>query len=1036
MFSNRGAALVWVVGLWGLGCWSEPDSDRGSIDPLRSTGELGAEPALSEWFESGKSVRFADVTQAAGLDFVHVSGSREQRYILQAMGSGSAFFDFDADGWLDFFAVNGTRLEDAPETGNRLWRNVSAALEGRAFADATQDAGLGQVGWGMGAAVADYDNDGDLDLYVTYWGPNVLYRNEGNGVFTAVEAGTEDRRWGTSAAFGDVDMDGWLDLYVANYVVFDLDDPPGDGELCSGWKGLSVFCGPHGLDGEADVLFRNQGDGSFADMSVATEIDQQVYLGLGVLFTDFDGDGDQDLYIANDSTPNLLYRNDGDWQLREVGAFAGVAYSEEGRAQAGMGLDSGDYDNDGDPDLLVTNFSDDVNTLYKNLGGGIFADATHAAGLGGAVRPFLGWSTALADFDLDGWLDLFVANGHLYPQLESHPLGLSYRQRNLLYWNQKGRFELASGVGLDAEQVSRGTAFGDYDNDGDLDLVVNNLNDRPSLLRNDGGNRNNWLGLDLIGAEGRPIEGTSVRLWVGGQQRVQQAKRGYGYLSASDGRVLFGLGGIKEVQKVEVRWPSGRVQVVERPLTRRYLILHEGEEAEMAHYNNLVQVVGPALASGAATLAERVDAPSVDEVAFDPDWTAEMYYERATALYGQSRYFESLALLQPAIRHNPDENRLYYAAGVVLYSGLGRYQEAIEVLERAMAQDSSLVEVARLLGVVYLHSDQPARSIVMLERARTMLPGHWETHYRIGLAHNRLGARQAAISAFERARTLAPGEPMPSLHLARTYEFLGQGQAAREALHHFEKQQPLKHEIDRYRQAIRAKPGHPVSYAKLGLALAQTGRLEEAQRELERSLELAPDDAETWTNLANILLRRGATEEAMAAYRRALKQDGELAEAHYGLGMSHYAQGETTEALNALGRALELRPDFLKAHINMGVVLEDLDRLEEALLHFRRAVVLAPNDARTGNNLVVALARVGQVDQAKEVLERAAERRVDLPFARKTLVRTLVAIAQTHADQGQLSEAIARQRQAIELTPSRLQAELLEQLRLYESSIQ
>lgn len=317
-----------------------------------------------------------------------------------------------------------------------------------------------------------------------------------------------------------------------------------------------------------------------------------------------------------------------------------------------------------------------------------------------------------------------------------------------------------------------------------------------------------------------------------------------------------------------------------------------------------------------------------------------------------------------------------------------------------------------------------------------MLPGHWETHYRIGLAHNRLGARQAAISAFERARTLAPGEPMPSLHLARTYEFLGQGQAAREALHHFEKQQPLKHEIDRYRQAIRAKPGHPVSYAKLGLALAQTGRLEEAQRELERSLELAPDDAETWTNLANILLRRGATEEAMAAYRRALKQDGELAEAHYGLGMSHYAQGETTEALNALGRALELRPDFLKAHINMGVVLEDLDRLEEALLHFRRAMVLAPNDARTGNNLVVALARVGQVDQAKEVLERAAERRVDLPFARKTLVRTLVAIAQTHADQGQLSEAIARQRQAIELTPSRLQAELLEQLRLYESSIQ
>ncbi len=550
------AALL-SLGMWG--CAPEPAAERMAETPRHT-------------------VRFADVTEAAGLDFVHVSGGPEQRFILEAMGSGVAFFDADGDGWLDLFAVNGTRTEGVPGTGNRLWRNLPAPDGGRAFEDVTEAAGLARTGWGMGCAAADSDNDGDLDLYLTYWGPNVLYRNEGDGTFTAIEAGAEDRRWGTSAAFGDLDSDGWLDLYVANYLVFDLDNPPAGGEPCSGWKGLPVFCGPHGLDGQADVLYRNEGNGTFADVSAATGIDQPTHLGLGVLFTDYDGDGDPDIYVANDSTPNLLYRNDGDWRLREVGALAGVAYSEDGRPQAGMGTDSGDYDNDGDLDLLVTNFSDDVNTLYENLGNASFADATYAAGLGGAVRPFLGWSTTLADFDLDGWLDLFVANGHLYPQLEARPLGLSYRQRNLLYWNREGVFALADPAGLEAEQVSRGTAFGDYDNDGDLDLAVNNLNDRLVLLRNDGGNRNDWVGLDLIAAPGESAEGAGVRLEAEGRVLVRQAKRGYGYLSANDGRVLFGLGERAQVDRIEVRWPSGQVQVVEDPPLRRYLVLREGEE--------------------------------------------------------------------------------------------------------------------------------------------------------------------------------------------------------------------------------------------------------------------------------------------------------------------------------------------------------------------------------------------------------------------------------------------------------------------------
>ena len=459
--------------------------------------------------------------------------------------------------------------------------------------------------------------------------------------------------------------------------------------------------------------------------------------------------------------------------------------------------------------------------------------------------PFLGWSTALADFDLDGWLDLFVANGHLYPQLETHPLGLSYRQRNLLYWNRDGVFALADPAGLEAKQVSRGTAFGDYDNDGDLDLLVNNLNDRLSLLRNDGGNRNYWLGLELIGAAGQPAEGASVRLWADGQVLVRQAKRGYGYLSANDGRVLFGLGGLAKVEKVEVRWPSGRVQVVEQPPLRRYLVLREGEGAEIAHYSD--QVPPPVLVP--APLTERTD--SIEEVALNPDWTAEKYYEQATALYGQGRYQEAVALLRPALRRYPDAGRLHYAAGVALYSGLGCYREATEVLEQAAAQDTSVVEVAQLLGVIYLHLNQPAQAAATLTRAAALAPEDWETHYRLGLAHNHLRDSEAAIAAFVQARELAPQEPMPYLHLARTYQRLGQVQAAHQALRRFEALQPLKQELDRYRQAVRAQPKHPDAHSKLGLALSQAGRLTEAQQAFERSLALAPD-AETQTNLANV----------------------------------------------------------------------------------------------------------------------------------------------------------------------------------------
>ena len=559
------------------GCAFEPDKDLPSEE----------ERAQALEGRGGFDIQFADVTAAAGLDFELVSGSPEQRYILEAMSGGVAFIDYDGDGYLDVFVVNGTRLDNPPAAAyNRLYRNIAAAGgEERVFRQV--EAGLGRSGWGMGCAAGDYDNDGDVDLYVTYWGPNALYRNQGDGRFAEVAqaAGVGDQRWGSSAAFGDVDGDGYLDLYVANYLHFDLDHPPNGGAPCTGFKGRQVFCGPQGLDPQADVLYHNEGDGSFKDVSQMTGISRARYPGLGVVFGDYDSDGDQDIYVANDLEPNLLYRNDGPWRLSERGVAAGVAYSQEGRAQAGMGVDFGDYDNDGDLDLFVTNFSEDVNTLYQNRADGSFVDGTYAAGLGDEARPYLGWSTAFLDADNDGWLDLFVANGHLYPQLETPPLGLRYPQPNLFYWNEGGLFRQAGigpGSGLAQEKVSRSAAFGDYDNDGDVDLLVINLNDRPTLLRNEGGNRHHWLGLELIGENGRQAIGTRVRVWSGDLQQLREVRRGYGFQAQHDPRLLFGLGERRRVDRVEILWPSGDRQMLEDPPLGRYITMRQGEMLDSA----------------------------------------------------------------------------------------------------------------------------------------------------------------------------------------------------------------------------------------------------------------------------------------------------------------------------------------------------------------------------------------------------------------------------------------------------------------------
>jgi len=506
---------------------------------------------------------FVDATREAGLERKTVSGGSAKRFILESTGSGAAFFDCDGDGDLDLYVVDGSTFAtyaDRSGPGNVLYRN-----EGRGvFAEVV--AGVEDRGWGVGVTVGDYDGDGHRDLYVTNYGANLLYSNLGDGTFTdrSEQAGIEGDDFSTSAAFFDYDGDGDLDLYVTNYVVFAIEpllqDPDFD-DPCMYLGGLRVFCGPQGMVGGRDRLYRNEGDGTFVDATSASGVGSaNAYYGLGVVPADFDEDGDLDLFVANDETPNVLYRNEGGI-FADLAIEAGVAFNGDGEAEAGMGVDAGDGDGDGDMDLYVTNFYGETNTFYENLGGGRFVDATAERGLAAPTVSYLGWGTRFFDYDLDGDLDLFVANGHVYPQIDEARAGGRYAQRNQLFANVgSGTFaEVEAGPGLRVEKSSRGAISGDYDQDGDVDLFITNIDDQPTLLRNDlHGER--WLAVRLVGnAPNLEAIGARVILTAGGRTQVRTLNGAASYLGYSDTDLHFGLGVSGEIESLEILWPDGTV---------------------------------------------------------------------------------------------------------------------------------------------------------------------------------------------------------------------------------------------------------------------------------------------------------------------------------------------------------------------------------------------------------------------------------------------------------------------------------------------
>jgi hypothetical protein len=506
------------------------------------------------------------VAAQAGLDAVTVFGGRDSnRYLLETTGCGAAFVDFDNDGKLDVFLVNGTTLEGFPkgqEPVNHLYRNRGDGT----FEDVTARSGLGASGWGQGVCAGDFDNDGFEDLFVTYYGQDRLYRNRGDGTFADVTAkagmATRRTRWGVGCAFVDYDRDGKLDVFAANYIDMDLKTAPTpDSGLCR-YKGIPVACGPPGLTGGKNVLWRNRGDGTFEDVSDKAGLTRNSgTYGLGVSTLDFDDDGWADVYVANDSNPAALYRNNRDGTFTDVAVTAGCAYSQDGKPQAGMGVAVGDYDRNGTMDVLKTNFAGDTSTLYANSGQGYCEDRTFASGLGVQTR-WLGWGAALADFDNDGWLDAFLVNGHVYPEVAQIKTEAAYKQRKVVYRNLgSGRFEdVAERLGPPAAtpKAGRGAAFGDYDNDGDVDVVVNNVHDTPDLFRTETTAGHHWLSVKLVGTRSnRSAIGARLRCEAGGVTQWQEVRGGGSYASQNDLRVHFGLAGAASVDRLWVRWPNG-----------------------------------------------------------------------------------------------------------------------------------------------------------------------------------------------------------------------------------------------------------------------------------------------------------------------------------------------------------------------------------------------------------------------------------------------------------------------------------------------
>ncbi|HXZ81466.1 MAG TPA: CRTAC1 family protein [Terriglobales bacterium] len=548
-------------------------------------------PATKAEEKPSLDVSFVNVAREAGLNTKTIfGGEHKNKYLLETTGCGIAFYDYDNDGWLDIFVVNGTRLEGFPKGQEPVCHLYKNNRDGT-FTDVTQKSGLARSGWGQGCCIGDYDNDGWDDLFVTYFGQNVLFHNNGNGTFTDVTAKAglmqNKTRWNSGCAFVDYDRDGHLDLFVANYIDLDLATAPVPESGPCLYKGVMVACGPPGLPGSKNILYHNNGNGTFTDLSekAGITVANGTY-GLGVLTADFDNDGWPDIYVANDSTASALYHNNKDGTFVDIALDSGAALSADGKPQAGMGVSAADYDGDGNLDIVKTNFAGDTPSLYRNRGNNQFSDETFSSGLGANTR-FLGWGVGFIDYDNDGWPDILICNGHVYPEVEQLKTEAGYAQRKILYHNlRNGKFDdvsMRGGPGITQEVPARGAAFGDFDNDGDMDVVVNCTNEVPQLLRCDSHTGNSWIKVKCKGTKSnRSAIGARLRCVTRAadgatHQQLDEVRSGGSYYSQNDLRIHFGLEKASKVDLLEIRWPTGVVETFKDLAANKLYLIEEGK---------------------------------------------------------------------------------------------------------------------------------------------------------------------------------------------------------------------------------------------------------------------------------------------------------------------------------------------------------------------------------------------------------------------------------------------------------------------------
>lgn len=754
-------------------------------------------PITAQSQDSGDRVRFRDVAAQAGIDFMHTNGRAGELYVIEVKGSGVAFIDYDNDDDLDLYAVNGNNLPgaktDLPPI-NHLYRNDGDGT----FTDVTDESGVGDGGYGHGVAIADYDNDGDADMYVANYGPNVLYRNNGDGTFTDVtgEAGVAGKVWSASAAFCDFDNDGMLDLYVANYLVFDINSP------------VRLPNGPGFYDGETDVLYMNNGDGTFSDMT-GERIGNPNGKGLGVVCFDYDDDGDLEIYVANDNTENLLYENKGDGYFEDVTLFSGTGVNAAGETQAGMGVDAGDYDNDGDMDLFVTNYKGDYNTLMRNDGGGMFTDVSARQNLVAAALPYVTFGTAFFDADNDSDLDIYVANGHTEEYEPDHA------QPDQLFENTgDGRYEDVShlsGAPFSAKHVGRGVAFGDYDNDGDIDMVVSNKNGPLNVLQNVGGNRNNWLMIRAEGTESnRDGIGARIEVSAPGMKRIKDVKSGYSMFSANDLRVHFGLGDLDTVD-VSVRWPSGIVDEISDVPANHLLTITEGSgsgsvselvpldtaytddgmvatasDADPAAIEETVERLAAMIESRSATsgeyllagpslrlwMADRTERRYAELLAPDPD-NVDLLREYALFMRSREKLDEALDLLERAIVLRPRHTDFHRHA-LAWYMRKGDFESAVASARNVLdAGDDSPAAMVSLGTALAASKDWEAAEAVLVE-ALERDPRHFEAYLRLGNVYVESGQSAKAVEAYVSAVRIDPASREARYQLAEAYRRQGE----------------------------------------------------------------------------------------------------------------------------------------------------------------------------------------------------------------------------------------------------------------------